>query len=443
MLQQTWVETWAGWKEIEKNQTDIVAMEAAEDFLRIAKANVPVQMTSNRRRLQELHDQGLRLRTALPNGNNCLIDSVLLGLMAAGVAPKQYTVGERRPLIKQCRDELHSQYGTPVGPFLDGHRDAPRILNYFLCRLWRADVSIRVQFYDRLSKEELGDAEDELTFVDFTSGQRLIYERHFLHIFTHLDDFGRGYHFDALCLSAGDSSFSQCSGKRKQDTDMEKHNSAVDMPEFSSCKRNHSSDMLPDTTPSDPAGPAWPNSSAASQSHGKVGPASEQPLPQHTRLSKALQAFFDRRQNSVTINANDVERIRANWFNTDQLAMQLHTLLQAGATYGDSGMHAARRLANEFRAFYAVACEQGPARPLREAPPFCVDCAATKETPENDRRNSDSASRNGALPAYDQTPARKAVGSSRTSGIPRSSRRRGSNPGTRRIYFGHVARNPR
>ena len=307
MLQQTWVETWAGWEEIEKNKTDIVAMAAAEDFLRIAKANVPVQMTSNRRRLQELHDQGLRLQTASPNGNNCLIDSILLGLMAAGVAPKQYTVTERKTLCKQCRDELHSQYGTPVGPFLDGHRDAPRILNYFLCRLWQADISVRVQFYDRLSKEELGDAADEVTFLDFTSGQRLLYERRFLHIFTHLDEYGRGYHFDALCPSAGDSSFSQCSGKRKQDTDMEKNNSAVDTREFSSFKRKHFADMLPDTTPGHPATPARPNSSAAWQSHDNVGPASEQPLPQHPRLS-----------------ASDVERIRENWFNTDELALQLH-----------------------------------------------------------------------------------------------------------------------
>ena len=199
LLEQDWVESWNGWAEMEADTRDVVAMAVAERFMRIAGANVPARMLSNRQRLQELEEEGLVLRVASPHGvNNCLIDAVLLGLAATGVAPEALSMKERQALCERCRKYLASQYSTPLGTYLDGHRDAPRILEFLLCQVWKADVSIRVRFYDCLDRGQLGEAGELLSSVDFTAGDRLIYERHMLHVYNHTDCAGSGYHFDAL-----------------------------------------------------------------------------------------------------------------------------------------------------------------------------------------------------------------------------------------------------
>ena len=79
LLKQDWVESWNGWAEMEADTRDVVAMAVAERFMRIAGANVPARMMSNRQRMQELEEEGLVLRVASPHGvNNCLIDALLL-----------------------------------------------------------------------------------------------------------------------------------------------------------------------------------------------------------------------------------------------------------------------------------------------------------------------------------------------------------------------------
>ena len=85
MFRQDWVREWQGWLELSEAATDAEYMDAATRFERVAQANWPVQMKTNAARLEELAEAGLTLVPASPHGvNNCLIDSVLLGLVAGG-----------------------------------------------------------------------------------------------------------------------------------------------------------------------------------------------------------------------------------------------------------------------------------------------------------------------------------------------------------------------
>ena len=82
LLEQSWVATWQGWEDIANDGCDSAVLGVAQHFLRIAGANVHARMTSNCARLQELAAQGIGLKVAAAHGvNNCLIDSLLLGLM--------------------------------------------------------------------------------------------------------------------------------------------------------------------------------------------------------------------------------------------------------------------------------------------------------------------------------------------------------------------------
>ena len=66
---QDWVETWEGWKELEEDGSDDMAMELAQRFLRIAGMNIPTQRKSNRERLTELKEtKGLELVLATAVG---------------------------------------------------------------------------------------------------------------------------------------------------------------------------------------------------------------------------------------------------------------------------------------------------------------------------------------------------------------------------------------
>ena len=201
MMEEDWVETWKGWKDMAEKGTDAVAMECVDRFLEIVGANVPFRMQSDADRIEELQAQGLLLQTAESHGvNNCLIDSLLLALTAEGLTPqgKIFSKAERRQLCSRCRSHLRRQHGTPEGTYLDGHSSAPHILDYFLRQVWRRDVSVRVHFYDRLAATDLLDNPDEVAFVDYTVGTKLIYERSHLHVYNHTSRLGRGYHFDAL-----------------------------------------------------------------------------------------------------------------------------------------------------------------------------------------------------------------------------------------------------
>ena len=192
VLNQAWVETWQGWEALRADGSDAVALDVAQRLLQIAGANVPVKMMTNTRRLPELSARGLHLKVAASHGvNNCLIDALLLGLVANGLTARDYTLAERKALCASCREDLRARHGVPRGVYLDGHRETPRILDFFLRRLWKLDISVRVFFYDCMDHGELGMASAELSHVDFTWGDRVVYERQTLHVYNHTDPVGK------------------------------------------------------------------------------------------------------------------------------------------------------------------------------------------------------------------------------------------------------------
>ena len=134
LLAADWVDTWGGWDEMAQDGTDATAMNCAERFLRLADANVSLQMQSDTQRLQDLRARGLRLQKAESHGvNNCLIDSLLLALTAQNLTlhGRQYSRAERKNLCARCRTHLGRHYGIPTGTYLDGHTDAPRTFRFF------------------------------------------------------------------------------------------------------------------------------------------------------------------------------------------------------------------------------------------------------------------------------------------------------------------------
>ena len=327
-------------------------MAVAERFLRIAGANVPARMMSNRQRLQELEQEGLVLRVASPHGvNNCLIDALLLGLAATGVAPEALSMKERQGLCERCRHYLACQYSTPRGTYLDGHRDAPRILEFFFCQVWKADVSIRVCFYDCLDQGQVGEAGELLSSVDFTAGDRLIYERHMVHVYNHTDGAGRGYHFDALVRAGQSKEKVGIAGVRTARTKTE-------------CMGESAEGA------SEPAdSPTLPlHGQTKYEKRATIKPAEEKGsrAPAVEEAQRLLQDFFSARGASVSISAGDAEEVVQVWHRSDDLLEKLHTLLQAGLPHSDSGMHAARRLLEQWRA-YCLVRTQGPAQRLGSA----------------------------------------------------------------------------
>ena len=298
----------------------------AERLLQIAGVNMPLNMMTNACRLQELTARGLHLKVASSHGvNNCLIDSLLLCLVNKGLTPQEYTMAERKALCATCPEDLCVRHGVPRGVYLDGHRDTPRILDLFVRRLWKLDVSVRVFFYDCMDHGELGMASTELSHVDFTWGDRVVYERQTLHVYNHTDPTGQGYHFDALV-----GAVAQRGNQRK------------------SCARGSQAHTTEDE-------------GSRHEDRGHRPPSMEL-----QRVHQALDGFFRSRGTGINVNMQDARDIMEAWDDAERCSVKLHMLLQANTTYMDAGMHAARRLLGQWRAHYAT-CTQAPGQRLGES----------------------------------------------------------------------------
>jgi hypothetical protein len=84
------------------------------------------------------------------------------------------------------------------------------------------------------------------------------------------------------------------------------------------------------------------------------------------QIRDILQRFCDSRAARVQISEADACRLQEAWSDRDAEGICLHTLLQAGLTFADSGMHHARRLADQFRSFWTC-CTQGAGQTLAGA----------------------------------------------------------------------------
>jgi len=199
MFQQNWVQEWHGWIELSETATDAEYMRAATRFERLAQENRPAQLKTNAARLEELAEAGLTLIDASPHGvNNCLIDSLLLGLVAVGVLGVPVDIDMRRQVCAACRSYLITEHNVGKATYLDAHRDVPRILHYFFQIAGPKPVALTINLYDRFEQEELGaEVQGQLQVIEYLTerGACPWYE---LHIFNHASENGAGYHFDLL-----------------------------------------------------------------------------------------------------------------------------------------------------------------------------------------------------------------------------------------------------
>ena len=202
MFAQNWVPGWEGWRECMDAGTDEEYMQLMNRFEVVARANMPVNLKSNRARVAELETQGLTLVVASPHGaNNCLIDSLLLGLLGSGIRLCPADVGHRQRVCAACRAYLETEYGIEEGTYLDGHRDGPRILAYLLAT-WPRAIAVRVRFYDRFDQSDFDEElREELHGVEFTRGPPADRAQCELSVFNHAHSNGDGYHFDLLWTS--------------------------------------------------------------------------------------------------------------------------------------------------------------------------------------------------------------------------------------------------
>ena len=105
-------------------------------------------------------------------------------------------------------------------------------------------------------------------------------------------------------------------------------------------------------------------------------------VPHVEQLKEILRRFCDHRGAHVQVNDVDARTMQTAWNDRDATGTVLHTLLQAGLTYADAGMHHARRVADQWRGFY-TACTQGEGRRLGagmlHVPRPLVEATATSE----------------------------------------------------------------
>ena len=187
---------------------------------------------------------------------------------------------------------------------------------------------MRVYFYDCLDQAELGEAASDLACIDWTSGSEPSDRQQTLYVYNHTDWTGKGYHFDALVRTA------TCGH------DVESASPAVD-------------DVLR----------AQECTGRAQVPSAGNGEGAAPQVPAVDEVETILGDFFRSRGARLTITRRDAAAVVAGWYDGTALMETLHTLLQAGLVHADSGQHAARRLVDQWRAYWAVRTG-GPGRPL-------------------------------------------------------------------------------
>ena len=212
VLGQSWVPTWDGWKELRQCATERCCVAIVERLCDIAQQNASYQSKTDTQALQALASEGFMWRKAVSHGvNNCLIDSLMLCLSYEHILPNNLTtdVTARRRVATACRKHLIQEIGDEVAPgsnglfpFLDAHRDGPRIVD-FLLHWFRvvARSNMLIHVHDRFGEHAAG-ADWNKIAVNLGHGypQQTVLQ---LHIYNHTSVQRRGYHFDSLLPITG------------------------------------------------------------------------------------------------------------------------------------------------------------------------------------------------------------------------------------------------
>ena len=393
LLEQNWVPEWGGWVELRGPLlSDDECSALAQRFLAVAETNQPQGSKSNQARIAELQAQGLELVIASPHGeNNCLIDTLLLGLVHLQVLQIPTDIDTRRGICAACRVFLETEYGTPKGAFLDALTEAPRILGYFTNTRWQRSVNLKVQIYDRFDHAGLGlapqDALNVFTFDGSKLHQPVAF--HDMHIFCHTAAAGSGggYHFDLLWprnegastgvaemepesnTSPANVSTNPCATGQCPDAQVEPMGSVASENQPVNLERsNHSSTRGSVSKSADEetvvlTGTVAQPAPAATLKHVKpVATVDAATAVGGQQLGACLQNFLNSRSETpITIGEADVTLLRTKWNNMAKVGAQLQVWLGASLPSFEPTQKNAHLLAKQWMRYYTT-YTQGPGR---------------------------------------------------------------------------------
>ena len=145
-------------------------------------------------------------------------------------------------------------------------------------------------------------------------------------------------------------------------------------------------------------------------------------VPHVEELKEILQRFCEHRGAHVQVHDVDARTMQTAWNDRDATGTVLHTLLQAGLTYADAGMHHARRVADQWRGFY-TACTQGEGRRLGADMPQMsrplVEATATSEVAHkaNQQKDTKAEAKNKQSPNHQSRGSKRKEQDSQATGL--------------------------
>ena len=145
-------------------------------------------------------------------------------------------------------------------------------------------------------------------------------------------------------------------------------------------------------------------------------------VPHVEELKEILQRFCERRGAHVQVHDADARTMQTAWNDRDATGTVLHTLLQAGLTYADAGMHHARCVADQWRGFY-TACTQGEGRRLGADMPQMsrplVEATATSEVAHkaNQQKDTKAEAKNKQSPNHQSRGSKRKEQDSQATGL--------------------------
>ena len=384
---QDWCREWRGWADITANMRAEEAQEWVARFLLVVRQNRDIKRTSNEERLAELARDGLLCHKASARGNNCLIDSLALGLAAQGFIPRElvHDSDARIQVCEDCRQMLVSAPDENLRPRWLDRRGRPRQLsarehaNAFLqpdCHS-RAILHFLLEYYDNRSAAEQNDfrivaytpsdgAEvdpfDGAVMVRAEGRERGTADLCTLHIYNYQDAEANSYHFDALLTESARNSNAAKSSQGSTAASAGAPKATPSPKAGAGCQRTD--DAKNDSHGTSLRIDGWSDTTARGHSTASQEKNGRQPVSPlvctDEQVQSCLQAFFTRRGCTLQVTSADTKEIRDAWSSNKSLGKVLLTKLQASVCYSDSGFKAQENLAAAFRRFFFCSRQGGP-----------------------------------------------------------------------------------
>ena len=212
-----WSGEWHGWRDVHGSMNDASIMAWTRRFLRVATQNTNVGCRDNPTRLMELQREGLWLVAADGDGNNCLINALILSMASQGILPGYLLTcsSSRRNARAACRESFvrsdwvalrpqqRSGLGRPLSvseaeharAFLEAETHGPAAVQFLLHHFGRAQTSRSTTFmivvYTRFDCANLNPLNMATIVGDWQPGHATVV----LRLYNQMDARGQGYHF--------------------------------------------------------------------------------------------------------------------------------------------------------------------------------------------------------------------------------------------------------